>query len=46
MGCGVFGDTPDPKYVDLTSMMKSKYEIEVKEVLVGGRFMTIKDTQG
>lgn len=45
-GSGVFGDSDQPKLINLSQLMKSKEDIKVESVKLGGAFMTIKDVQG
>jgi len=45
-GSGVFGDTDQPKLIDLQRQLRTEEPIAVADVQVGGSFMGIKDTEG
>lgn len=45
-GLGVFGDSDIPKHIDMQAMTRSERDVLVDSVEVGGKFISIKDSEG
>jgi alpha-tubulin suppressor-like RCC1 family protein len=44
-GSGVFGDSEDPKKIDLQTLLKKENPIHIQNVQLGGSFAVIQDSE-